>query len=345
MVGELKRSTIVSAVALAALLAPATALGETEVVYPQDQNTRSFTTNDGGWERGVERTGLCLPPLTCPAIGGSYVAKGGASGASDGYLETTIAGLAGVGSESRAILRSPVFAYNGVNGERPDELTFSIAYLSRLSFLLQATGNRADFTVEVVRAANGKGRAVVDQQELVASEGWNDKVVSLNPRELNVGEGYRIRITTRFIYGAQVLEGGSVGYDDVVLTAVSNDEDGGAPGGPGGGRSNPGGGSATFDGRNLFIKLKCFGVKNKKGKCHTRATALKSKGGTRYTFPIQRVVKAKKGKVVRARVRFKFRKELEQRNSIVLKSVLRTSRQANTKVAKFEKLKLIQRGN
>ena len=83
----------------------------------------------------------------------------------------------------------------------------------------------------------------------------------------------------------------------------------GGNGGNGGGANNA---SAVFDGRNLFIKLQCFGV-SKRGKCWDRATALKSKGGTRYTFPIQRVVKAKKGKVIRARVRFQYRKELERR--------------------------------
>ena len=43
-------------------------------------------------------------------------------------------------------------------------------------------------------------------------------------------------------------------------------------------------------------------------------------------FPIQRIVKAKKGKVIRARVRFRFRKALERRKSIILsRSFARTA--------------------
>jgi hypothetical protein len=113
------------------------------------------------------------------------------------------------------------------------------------------------------------------------------------------------------------------------------------PGG-GGGDNRPGGGSAVFDGRNLFIKLQCFGVQQN-GKCQTRATAFKTKGGTRYTFPIQRIVDAKRGKVIRARVRFQFRSELERRKSIVLKSVLRESRKDKSRTIKYKTLKLIDR--
>ena len=157
--------------------------------------------------------------------------------------------------------------------------------------------------------------------------------MALNPSQLTIGHQYRLRITTRFIYGAQVLPGGSVGYDDVVLKAIRDTSElpGGGGGGGGGGGSgngngnngnnNPNNTSAVFDGRNLFIKLQCFGV-SKHGKCWNRATALKSKHGKRYTFPVQRVVKTKKGKVIRARVRFQYRNQLEHQRTITLRSVL-----------------------
>ncbi len=120
---------------------------------------------------------------------------------------------------------------------------------------------------------------------------------------------------------------------------------GGTPGGGGGGGgNNPGGGNAILDGRNLFIKLQCFG-EGKNGKCLSRATALKSKDGARYTFPIQRVVPMKGGKVVRARVRFKFIKELSKQRTVVLKSVLRDNRKDQSKVTKYKKLTLIKRGD
>ena len=117
---------------------------------------------------------------------------------------------------------------------------------------------------------------------------------------------------------------------------------GGGTGGGGGGTGGVGGNNAVFDGRNLFIKLECFGVQSK-GKCVSRATIFRNKGGTRYTFPIQRVVSAKGGKVVRARIRFQYRSELEELESVTLKSVLRESRQAKERTTEYKTLKLIRR--
>jgi len=189
---------------------------------------------------------------------------------------------------------------------------------------------------------------LVDEAALRPDSGWTDTpLVTLKPNQLTIGHSYGLRIITRFIYGAEVIPGGSVGYDDVALLAIRDEST--LPGGGGGGwrrwrrRNNPGTGNAVFDGRNLFIKLDCLGV-SKKGKCWDRATALKSKKGTRYTFPIQRVVNAKKGKVIRARVRFQFRSELERQRTVTLRSVLRTSRRSNDKTTKYTKLKLIKKG-
>ncbi len=117
---------------------------------------------------------------------------------------------------------------------------------------------------------------------------------------------------------------------------------GGDGDGGGGGAGGVAGNSAVFDGRNLFIKMQCLGVQTK-GKCFSRATIFRTKGGTRYTFPIQRVVSAKKGKVVRARIRFQYRSELQELDSVTLKSVLREKRSAKERTTKFTKLKLIKR--
>jgi hypothetical protein len=108
------------------------------------------------------------------------------------------------------------------------------------------------------------------------------------------------------------------------------------------GNNNPGNNGAVLAGRDLFIKLQCFGV-SEHGKCFSRATAFKSKGGTRYTFPIQRVVNSQNGKIVRARIRFQYLDELQQARSIVLRSVLRTSRNAKQKSTEYTELTLIKR--
>jgi hypothetical protein len=318
-------------------------------MYHSDLDARSFVSGDGGWEKGSGTTGLCLAPLTCPGLVNGFVSSGGTAGAGDGYLRTGILGLTGVASESRGVLRSPAFTYAGVNGEEATDVVVRISHLADVAALLSVAGNSVQYSLELVDVTAGRSLRLVDESSLRPETGWTDApLVTLRPSQLTIGHQYRLRVITRFIYGAEVIPGGTVGYDDIELIAT-RDESGGGGGGGGNNGGNGGGGggannaSAVFDGRNLFIKLQCFGVQ-KSGKCWDRATALKSKGGTRYTFPIQRVVKAKKGKVIRARVRFQYRKELERRNTITLRSVLGTSRKDKTKVTKFKKLNLINRG-
>jgi hypothetical protein len=311
------------------------AAGAATTVYHPDAESRNFTTSTGNWTSDTESDGLCLPVLLCPIVTNEHVATGGTQG--DGYLETSVISLLGVAGESRAVWSSPSFTYNGANGKTPTKLYLRVVRDSDLSALLSAVGNEADYSVEIVNDVSGVSTRVIDRASLRPTQGWTTSGrVRLDEEELDIGRTYHIRIISRFIYGAQVIPGGSVGYDEVSLTAKRDE-------GAGGGNGTSPGNNAIFDGRRLFIKLKCFGVKNAKGKCLTRATALKNKKGKRYTFPIQRVVNAKKGKVVRARVRFRFRRELERRSHIVLKSVLRTSRKDKSKTTKFKKLKLIDR--
>jgi hypothetical protein len=325
-------------------------------MYHPDLNSRSFVSGDGGWEQGKGTTGLCLAPLTCPTVTNGFANHGGASGQSDGYLRTAILGLTGVASESRGTLRSPVFTYNGVNGEKPTDVVVGISHLADVGALLSVAGNSVQYSLELVDQTAGKSLRMVDEQSLRPDAGWTEApAVTLRRGQLTIGHQYRLRIITRFIYGAEVIPGGSVGYDDVSMVATRDEGgnggggggnagngNGGNGGGGGGGGANNG--SAVFDGRNLFIKLTCQGV-SKNGKCWDRATALKSKKGTRYTFPIQRVVNAKKGKVIRARVRFQYRSELERQRTITLtlRSVLGTSRDDKSKQTKYKKLKLIKR--
>jgi hypothetical protein len=355
----LRTALAVAAATTAFIVVPAAANAASGAsIYHPDLNARSFVTGDGGWEPANGNTGLCLPPLTCPSVTNGFAASGGTFGAADGYLRTSILGLTGVASESRGTLRSPVWTYTGVNGEKPTDVVAGLSHLADVGALLSVAGNSVQYSFELVDQTAGKSLRLVDEQSLRPDSGWTDApLVTLKPGQLTIGHQYRLRIITRFIYGAEVIPGGSVGYDDVALLAIRDESTLPGGGGGGGGGNNGGGGghnggggggganngSAVFDGRNLFIKLSCQGV-SKNGKCWDRATALKSKKGTRYTFPIQRVVNAKKGKVIRARVRFQFRSELERQRSITLRSVLGTSRDDKSKVTKYKKLTLIKRG-
>lgn len=345
------------AVVLFALPASAGAADVSTARYHPDQNARSFNTGSGGWAGDHGSTGLCLPPLICPLVSNGFVANGGTGGGSDGYLRTVLGALTGVGSESRAVLTGPAFTYNGVDGKDPTSITADVAHRARVGDLLSVAGNSVQFSLELVDQTSGTSQQLINGTELHPESQWTGAPqVALNPSQLTIGHRYRLKITTRFIYGAQVLPGGTVGYDDVALTAIRDRSE--LPGGGGGngngngsgngnngnnGNNNPNNTSAVFDGRNLYIKLQCFGV-SKHGKCWNRATVLKSKHGKRYTFPVQRVVKAKKGKVIRARVRFQYRNQLEHQRTITLRSVLKTSRKDKGKRTKYTKLQLIKRG-
>jgi hypothetical protein len=54
-------------------------------------------------------------------------------------------------------------------------------------------------------------------------------------------------------------------------------------------------------------------------------------------------VNSQNGKIVRARIRFQYLDELQQARSIVLRSVLRTSRTAKQKSTEYTELTLIKR--
>lgn len=326
-------AAMAAAAATLALAGPAAA--ETTVLYAPDSNARDFATGDGGWTASSEASELCVAPVTCPELTSGFAAGGGAGGAADGFFGTQISGLTGVAAESRAILLGPAFIYQGVDGKRPDELAITASHLAQVEPLLSVAGNSVDYAIELLDVTTGgDALRVVDWTALGNDQAWTrEPSGSVVPGALTIGHQYRIRIITRFTYGVEVVPGGQVGYDDVALVASAHDT---RPGG------NPGAGSAVFDGRHLFIKLRCFGVQ-RHGKCWVRATALASKNGKRYTFPVQRVVRAHKGKVVRARVRFQFRRKLEQSRTVTLRSVLSENRSTTRKKTRHTKLRLINR--
>jgi hypothetical protein len=337
-------SGAVVAAAAIALLAPASA-GAAQAVYPPDANAQSFFTNNGGWTHAKDESGLCLTMLTCPEVTNGYRATNGTLGATDGHIRTVISSLAGVGGEVRGIWVGPAFTYLGVNGRQPRSGVFTLARQSDLGALLSVAGNAADTTVDLVdTTAGGTSTRIVNNLGIVQTRRWaRIAPVSVNPASLVIGHVYVIRIISRFAFGAQVNPGGYVGYDDIVLGFRTGRGTGTDPFGVAG--LLGGGQNAFFDGKHLYFKMKCLGVQ-KAGKCRVRATALTKKGGKRVTFPISRKVKAKKGKIVRARVRPKFRDKLERSSKVVLRSkiIAGSRKHPAKKKVKFRKLKLIQRG-
>jgi hypothetical protein len=320
---------------------PGAASAEGTAEYPPDPNARSFVTDDGGWEKASEAAGLCDVEATCPTVDSKFVASGGTLGGNDGYMATEVTGTTGIGSEARGVLQSPPFTYDGVAGIKPTQLALSVSHLAQVDPGISIVGNTVNYTVELVDVTGAEQAIrVIDAPLAKSDESWTAAPpASIPAGALTIGHHYRVRIITRFASGAQAFESGQVGYDDVRLVAIddrppANDDDD-----DGGGK--PGGGSAIFDGRNLFLNLKCLGL-NAGKHCHVRATALASKRGRRYTYPVQRRVRPSKGKVVRARVRFQFRKTLEKKRTVTLKSVVRAAGEERTV---YKKLKLIKRGS
>lgn len=334
-------------VVAASAIAPSSALGAEAVSdYHPDDNARSFRTSAAGWEESSRAFGFCLGSLTCPQVSNTFQAAGGTRGAGDGHIRTAFASTSGVGGTSQGTWRSPAFTYRGAGGQEPTEVEFRLSKRADTATMLAAAGNSVSYTVELVDLDDG-GNAVgvLENAPLAPTEGWvRTRGTGVDERDLEMSHRYRIRLTTTYAYGAQVSPGGSVDYDEIRLRALRDEngdgdgEDGGGDGGPGGG-NGAGKGDAVLEGRNLFLKLKCLGV-GRSGKCKVRATALMSRRGARVTFPIERKVRAKKGKVVRMRVRPRFVKQLQKEERVLVRSKVRAGEK---RTLRFRRYRLIKR--
>ncbi len=341
------RRGIGAAIALTALALPGSALAEVTPYHPAE-NARIFGDGAGGWQGTTATEGTCLQQLTCPTVTTTWETSGGTRGGSDGHLHTTIENTVGAESTTRGIWTSPAFEYRGVGGEDPGEVTFEVARRADLAAVNQSTGASATYTVEIVNAATGVGRTIVDDAPLGVIEGWTrTRRFDVKPSTLVIGRDYSIRITSTFNTTAKVFPESFVDYDDVRLRAVSGDDgsgggNGGSGGGNGGSAGGGGGGNgagpATLEGKRLFLRLQCLGAA-KRGQCKVRAVALASRKGARMTFPIERRVKAKKGKKVTLRVRPRFARELSKAKKVLVRTQIKAGDKRKTK---FRRYKLIE---
>lgn len=216
------------------------AAGQASTIYHPDAESRQFSTSAGGWSSSEGSGGACTP-LSCPTVTNSHQPSGGAGGASDGHLRTAVGGLLGVSGVVSGTWLSPAFAYQGAAGQVPDRIEFALARRAELSNFASASQNNATYSVEIVGAGGGAvAGLVVDNQPLSDSPDFVPVgPLAVDPALLSVGQAYQVRVTTRFAFGSTVSPGGSVDYDDIVLTAI---DDPAVPGGPGdpGGSGDPG---------------------------------------------------------------------------------------------------------
>ena len=162
---------------------------------------------------------------------------------------------------------------------------------SSLGQLLAVTGNSAGYSVDLVDVTQGgSATGVIDNEPIGDQNSWLAKSVSVAPGSLTVGDQYRVRVTSEFKTGVQVVPGGSVGYDDVVLKAKVKGH-GHHHGGDGNHRLHHqvshGIGVAHLTRHGLTFKARCPSSA-RPHKCAMRLSALLSKRGTRSPIPAKR---------------------------------------------------------
>lgn len=316
-------------------------------VYPTSTPQRTFDSGLAGWSSDKSSEGLCVPVLLCPVVTNSYQPTGGAVN-NGGFIRTSLGSLTGVGATSSGLFTSPAFKYTGVNGKRPSSLTFKLARRSNVAALLAVTGNDATYSVKLVNMSGHANVVVLEDEPLEGANGWADiPSVSVDPTQVKVGDYYRVRITSRFVSGVQVLPGGSADYDRVRLIARADSTGGGGNGGGGSGSGGGGGGGGdSFFGKGggkatvtavarrrsdqLRLTVRCASKPDYR--CKARVAAQLSKGGPVVTS--NRTIRVRPGQKRRVSVEIKarYRDEVANRKRIVtkLRSKLRGDRHAKT---------------
>jgi hypothetical protein len=308
---------LITGASVIGLIAPQFA-GAANSTYPPKGQARSFHTGDGGWQGSTSFGGLCIPAVNCPTVTNEFVASGGSGGSSDGYLRTRIGSLLGVGATSRGIYESPSFKYRGVHGNQPDKLTLSLARRSTLGTLLAVAGNSANYSVDLVDTSQGgSATTVIDGKAIGDQNSWRASSVSVPSGSLTLGDRYKVRITSEFVTGVQVVPGGGVGFDDVVLKAKSH-----GSGGSGGGRHlrhqlGNGIGPAIQKGKHLSVRVKCPGSV-RPNKCRMSVAALLKKHGPKVTNAKQARIGAGKKRHLRLRVKHAYSKKVAHRKRILV---------------------------
>jgi hypothetical protein len=182
----------------------------------------SFATDAAGWTATTSSSGVCVPSLLCPTVTATYAGSGGAGGAGDGYLRTGFSSVANtLLATTRATWTSPAFAYSGVAGAQPADVTVDLARRAELGALLPVDlANTSTFRVDLVDQATGTAVTAVDTTPLPRDTGWTTlPTAHVDPSLLTLGRTYAVRITTAYTSLATVTAAGEVGYDDVRVAA------------------------------------------------------------------------------------------------------------------------------
>ena len=322
--------------ATAVMLFGASQANADKQLYPASEASRNLNSGPAGWTARTSSEGLCVPVVLCPVIQNSVQSSGGSGGAG-GYLRTAIGSLTGVGATSTGTHLSPRFKYRGVAGEIPDSVELGLARRSDVESLLSVGGNSATFSITLIDTSNGSDVLAVPPTELSGADSFT-KLSSgrIDPDQLKLGHRYRIAITSRFENGAEVLPGGTVGYDNVVLRArrdpsrgndQANDSD----------AADEAGGVVTrivrIKGRFVVAKVRCS-AKPAKRKCKSRLHARLTKRGAKVTSTQRSRVRAGRSERVKLRIRGKYRDDVASAKRLTIKRQTRVAGKVATTYTK-----------
>ncbi|MDQ2700077.1 MAG: hypothetical protein M3Y23_01975 [Actinomycetota bacterium] len=315
----------------------------------------TFATTNGGWTPASTYSGLCglIPGVLCPAITGSHQTTDGTGGDGDGFLQDAVTGVlalpTAIGGESVATWTSPDFTYEGADGEPAENLEFSMALRSDVGDLLSQAA--ATYSVDLIKVSDSAETPLIPESPVPENENWTPQTgPALDATAPELGADYRMRITTTVtVQLAGLIPAGSVGYDDVALVASRPDPVGPTgptgptdPTGPTGPTNNTGptgdtgptgptdgwppdgnapdtkprnGSTAMYDGKFLYLRLKC--PARFKPRCLGKAQAVTRKSQKRrlakpMTARKSANQKAKKWKVVKLRVKPRFKKRIDR---------------------------------
>jgi hypothetical protein len=309
----------------------------------------SFATGLGGWTSSNVDPVTCVAGLTCPSLTNSHQASGGTGGASDGFIRTATSAtsLLALPGTSTATWESDTFTYTGAENEVPAEVEFSLARRGEASDLINQATVR--FQVDLVEQPGGDTIPLVPSSAPSGAADWtNQPGAAVDPSALEMGAQYRIRITSSVdVALAALLTSATFDYDDVELvasrpsdvgpTGPSGPTDPTGPSGPtsptgptgptgptsptgptgptGNGTTPPNNVTAMYDGKFLYLRLKC--PKRFKPRCQGKAVAVTRKSKKRklakpMTSTRSARQKAGKWKVVKLKVKKKFKKRINR---------------------------------
>lgn len=340
--------------------------------YPAG-NATDFATGNGGWTDNAKYGGLCVPAVTCPQLSGSYQSGGGADGSGDGYIRTDSGALTVTAllSTSTHTWLSPAFTYNGIEGQVPDNLRFSLGVNPGVTELLNL-GVNVKVTARAIALSGGGDRTLIDEVSPGKAGGWKTINGQVGPDALQVGKNYRIEISVSIGGLAAVLPAGSIGFDDVALRATGSSSGNGNGNGNGTGNGNGDGGNGAGGNGNgagngsgaalppprvipagvaylyrnkLYIRVKC--PRAFKPRCRIALTALTKRRHGRKLTPVRRV-NLKRGRTgrkvlgVKRPFRARVRRIARTGKRIVVRQKIR-SRRGKKRAIRYQRLRVVIR--